>query len=147
MLHKSVLTFRIPAKPTRLDYYWLHLLHTISLIASIFNGLPVGVKIVLVLFLSINWILSIRRYRTISIQYIEIELRNADQWSLREQGGEQYNATLMATTVNTAYCVFLHLDLGSAGKRYLMLSRNKIEPEKFRQLRVALTISSSSSKH
>ncbi len=72
--------------------------------------------------------------------YLRIELRNGQHWSVHEQDGTQSNASLLASTVNTAWVVFLHLDLGSAGKRYLIIPRNLLEPEQFRQLRVALKI-------
>ncbi len=142
MLHKSVLSFRVPVKPTKADDYWLSLLYVISLIASIYNSLPLELRIVLIILISTSWIINIKRNRAISINHLEIELRNGNQWTLREDGGLKLNARLMPSTVNTPSIVFLHLDLGSAGKRYLMIRRNQLEQEEFRQLRVALKLSS-----
>ncbi|MEE9424136.1 MAG: protein YgfX [Methylococcales bacterium] len=136
MLHKSVLSFRVPVKPTKADDYWLSLLYVISLIASIYNSLPLVLRIVLILLISASWIINIKRNR--AINHLEIELRNGNQWTLREDGERKFNARLMSSTVNTPSVVFLHLDLGSAGKRYLMIRRNQLEQEEFRQLRVAL---------
>ncbi len=138
MLHTSVLSFRVPVIPTKADQYWLSTLYVISLIASIYNSLPLVLRIVLILLISASWIITIKRNRAISINHFEIELRNGNQWSLREDGGRKLNAQLMPSTVNTPSIVFLHLNLGSAGKRYLMIRRNQLEQEKFRQLRVAL---------
>ncbi len=141
MLHESVLSFQIPAKQAKADNYWLNALYLISLIASIGNSLPNEVRIGLVTFISASWMLMIKRNRAIKIDYFEIELRNGNRWTLREQNGTKYNAQLMPSTVSTPSIVFLHLDMGSAGKRYLMIRRNQLEQEKFRQLRVALKIS------
>jgi hypothetical protein len=113
-------------------------LYVISLIASIYNSLPLELRIVLIMLISTSWIINIKHNRAISINHLEIELRNGNQWSLRENDGRQLNARLMPSTVNTPSIVFLHLDLGSAGKRYLMIRRNQLEQEAFRQLRVAL---------
>ncbi len=85
-----------------------------------------------------SWIINLKRKRASSIDYVEIELRNSNQWTLREEGKRKFNALLMPSSVNTPSIVFLHLDLGSAGKRYLMIRRNQLEQEAFRQLRVAL---------
>ena len=146
MLHTSVLSFQVPAKPTKADQYWLSVLYVICLIASFYNSLAIELRIVLMLLISASWIINIKRNREISIDYIELELRNGNQWTLREQGGRIFNATLMSSTVNTPLIVFLHLDLGSAGKRYLMIRRNQLEQELFRQLRVALkTLSAATS--
>ncbi|MEE9345944.1 MAG: protein YgfX [Methylococcales bacterium] len=144
-MHTSVLSFQVPAKPTTTDQYWLSALYVVSLLASFYNSLPIELRIVLMLLISASWIINIKRNREISIDYIELELRNGNQWTLREQGGQKFNATLMPSTVNTPFTVFLHLDLGSAGKRYLMIRRNQIEQEQFRQLRVALKTSSAAS--
>ncbi len=76
------------------------------------------------------------------MNYFEIELSNGNQWSLREEGGLKSNARLMPSTVCTPSIVFLHLDLGSAGKRYLMIRRNQLEQEEFRLLHDALKLSS-----
>lgn len=141
MLHESVLSFQIPAKSAKADYHWLNALYIISLIASIGNSLPTAARIGLVVFISTSWIHTIKRNRAIKIGHLEIELRNGNQWTLREQNGSKYNAQLMSSTVSTSSIVFLHLNLGSAGKRYLMIRRNQLEQEKFRQLRVALKIS------
>lgn len=141
MLHESVLSFQIPAKPAKADYYWLNTLYIISLIASIYNSLPISARIGLVIYISASWMLTIKRNCAIKIDYLEIELRNGNQWTLREQNGSKYNAQLMPSTVSTPSIVFLHLDMGSAGKRYLMIRRDQLEQEKFRQLRVALKIS------
>jgi hypothetical protein len=119
----------------------LNALYVISLIASIYNSLPIAVRIGLGLFICISWIFTIKRNRAIKIGHLEIELRNGNQWTLREQNGSKYNAQLMSSTVSTSSIVFLHLNLRSAGKRYLMIRRNQLEQEKFRQLRVALKIS------
>ena len=89
------------------------------------------------MLISTSWIINIKRNRAI-INHLEIELRNGNQWTLREDGGRQLNARLMPSTVNTPSIIFLHFDLGSAGKRYLMIRRSQLEQEEFRQLRVAL---------
>lgn len=113
-------------------------MYALSLIASMYNSLPLVLRIVLILLISASWIITIKRNRAISINHLEIELRNGNQWSLREDGGRKLNARLMPSTVNTPSIVFLHLNLGSAGKRYLMIRRNQLEQKEFRQLRVAL---------
>jgi hypothetical protein len=142
-LNKSVLYFRVPAKPTKVDELWLGLLYVISLIASVYNSLPIELRFVFATLIAISWVIHIKRKRSTS--YYDIELRNGNQWTLREQGKRKLNATLLPSTVNTAFIVFLHLNLGSAGKRYLMIRRNQLEPEAFRQLRVALKMTSTES--
>ena len=141
MLHESVLSLRIPGKPETLDYCWLGLLHGLGLLASVYNSLPIAIRIGLLIVVSTSWIRTIIRYRAIDTDYLEIELRHGDQWVLREHDGQQQKARLLPSTVNTARIVLLHLDLGSAGKRYLMIRRHQIDPELFRQLRVVLKIS------
>ena len=138
MLHTSVLTFQVPAKASKADEYWLSLLYVISLVASINNSLPLVLRVVLMGLICTCWIINIKHKRAISFNFFEIELRNRNQWTLREEGGSIHNAQLMSSTVSTPSIVFLHLDLGSAGKRYLMIRRNQLEQEAFRQLRVAL---------
>ena len=98
---------------------------------------------VLVLLICASWLFTIKHTRASNITYFEIELRNGNQWTLREEHGNKHNAQLMPSTVSTPSIVFLHLNLGSVGKRYLMIRRSQLEQEAFRQLRVALKLSSS----
>lgn len=141
MLQQSVLSFQIPVAPTQADRIWLTLLHVIAVIASLYNSLPIAIRLILVTVIIASWIITVKRNKTDPRNYVEIELRNENQWSLKEKKGRKHSARILPSTVNTPLVVFLHLDLGAKGKRYLMIRRGMLDAEIFRQLRVALKIS------
>jgi len=92
----------------------------------------------------VNLAIHIKQIQSDNPEHCEIELRNINQWSIRENNGKTHSASLLPSTVNTAWIVFLHLDVSSLGKRYLMIRRHQLDPETFRKLRVALRIAAAS---
>ena len=89
----------------------------------------------------LHWLLTIYRFRSISdTQTQDILMQSGGQWLLRDEQGHEYNAELLNSTVNTPLLVILHLDLGSAGQRFITIHRGRIDANQFRQLRVALNL-------
>jgi len=109
--------------------------HGLSLLAAWLNPLPVWLR----LGLSVIILFSLWHLSRAKPQFVGLRGQADGSWLLQASDGTETEAALLATSIANPWFVLLHFR-SQASRISLLVSRDSVEAEGFRRLRVALNI-------
>lgn len=115
-------------------------MHVLALFASIANSLPVDIKLLIVLAVISSYWFIWQRYMNASYPYTLL-YNDARGWELMDAKQQVYPVSIGGSSVTTPAIIILHLQLEDRTRRVMIIVRDAVSEEDFRQLRVQLKIS------
>lgn len=104
----------IPIKPCKSLLLCAFAIFSLGIFAVFLTGLPLGVKLILMLLLSIYSfyeILKLLQYMPYSLHALSVPTNNAVSWQLQLKNGQSAEAKLLHSTRITSKIIILHFRL------------------------------------
>ncbi len=140
MLQNYPTRLQISPGPSRLCRNYLISIHALALVAAVNNDLPVAYQALLIAAVYLNFGFNWKRYIQAPPVYT---LRYSENyaWQLAEGNGEFSSVTLCGSTVSSALLSIVHMQQPDGKKQALLIFRDSLPPDQYRQLRMELKIS------
>lgn len=133
--YATVLLFKIKQSPLLIK--WLVLLHTIAVIATVFNSLAVAYKLVMIILILISLFVYLKHAnKTYIIRYSTLS-----GWVIAYSKNNFYPIEIVKSTVLTRFFIILHFKMQNQKKQAILISKDALDGNEYRKLMVELKIS------
>lgn len=112
--------------------------HGLAMAACLFNTLPVVLRVLAFAAVVCSFMQSFEQHCN-SARVIELRYSDSRGWALGD-GIKRLPISLLASTISTSWIVVLHYRPPQQSKQTLLILRDAVTTEEYRQLRVALRI-------
>ncbi|RLA19332.1 MAG: hypothetical protein DRQ61_10100 [Gammaproteobacteria bacterium] len=117
-------------------------LHILAALAVSLSAVPFWLICLLMVLVFVSLLRTIRDYRSPSLKQIRKLIHNSEKgWTLFSGDSIFDKAKLLPSTVSTRFCLFMHFEDSKGKRHYLMVPRDKLSFDHYRQLRVLLKVS------
>lgn len=137
---ENLVRLQVSPGSSRLCRNYLILIHSLALLAAANNDLPVAYRVLLAATVSLNFGFSFKRY-IVAPPGFTLRHSEAYGWQLAEGDGVFFPVTLRRSTVSSALLSIVHVERPDGKKQSLLIFSDSLPADQYRQLRVALKIS------
>ena len=142
LLKKYAPSLQIRPEPSRIFSFVITVLHALAIIACIANTLPVVIKIIIIGAVFSSFWFYWKRYMTKPDPYTLLH-SEARGWELMDAKQQVNPVSIAGSSVTTPIITLLHLQHKGRLKKIMIIVRDSVSAEDYRQLRVRLKIFSS----
>ena len=141
LLKKYAPSLQIRPEPSRILSFVITILHALAIIACIANTLPVVIKIIIIGAVISSFWFNWKRYMTKPDPYTLLH-SEARGWELMDAKQQVNPVSIAGSSVTTPIITLLHLQ-HTGRLKIMIIVRDSVSAEDYRQLRVRLKIFSS----
>ena len=139
MLNKYAITQTFKIKSSSLLIKCLVALHVMAVFAAIFNTLELSYKVIIIALV----IISLWRYvkREVAAKAFSIRFSSISGWEVAMLDDSFDAIEILPTTVITPYLIVLHFKMPDKQKHIVLIVKDALTYDEYRQLKVQLRIS------